>query len=386
MVDTEVSKSSALRLAGSSPALGTTIKSLFMKFQLDNLITEYESLEIELADPTIYADLRRLKSTNQKKKSLEKTVILYQDYKRIYANYEEAKTLVTNEKDPDMLEMMKSEIAQAEKRIPELEEALKIALLPTDPNDEKNIILEIRAWAWGDEAWLFAHELAEAYKNFAKKEWYSLEVMSETWNDAGGYKEVIFKIDGAWAYSRFKFESWVHRVQRIPATEKNGRVHTSTTTVAVLPEAEDVDVTIREEDLEIMACRASGAGGQHVNKTNSAIRVVHMPTGLVAECQNERSQLQNKLTAISVLKSRILAMEEEKKLSAEWAARLAQVGSGDRSEKIRTYNFPQDRITDHRINANFSNLPVIMTGDLSDIIDALAIADQTAKLEAAAWI
>ena len=378
MVDTEVSKSSALRLAGSSPALGTTIKSLFMKFQLDNLITEYESLEIELADPTIYADLRRLKSTNQKKKSLEKTVILYQDYKRIYANYDEAKTLVTNEKDPDMLEMMKSEIAQAEKRIPEL--------LPTDPNDEKNIILEIRAWAWGDEAWLFAHELAEAYKNFAKKEWYSLEVMSETWNDAGGYKEVIFKIDGAWAYSRFKFESWVHRVQRIPATEKNGRVHTSTTTVAVLPEAEDVDVTIREEDLEIMACRASGAGGQHVNKTNSAIRVVHMPTGLVAECQNERSQLQNKLTAISVLKSRILAMEEEKKLSAEWAARLAQVGSGDRSEKIRTYNFPQDRITDHRINANFSNLPVIMTGDLSDIIDALAIADQTAKLEAAAWI
>jgi peptide chain release factor 1 len=195
---------------------------------------------------------------------------------------------------------------------------------------------------------------------------------------------VIFKIDGAWAYSRFKFESGVHRVQRIPATEKNGRVHTSTTTVAVLPEAEDVDVTIREEDLEIMACRASGAGGQHVNKTNSAIRVVHIPTGLVAECQNERSQLQNKLTAISVLKSRILAMEEEKKSAAEWAARLAQVGSGDRSEKIRTYNFPQDRITDHRINANFSNLPVIMTGELADIIDALAIADQTAKLEAAA--
>ena len=355
-----------------------------MKFQLDNLITEYVSLESELADPTIYADLKRLKSVNQKKKSLEKTVMLYKDYKRIYANYEEAKTLVTNEKDPDMLEMMKSEIADAEKAIPELEEALKFALLPTDPNDEKNIILEIRAGAWGDEAWLFAHELAEAYKNFAKKEGYSIEVMSETWNDAGGYKEVIFKVDGAWAYSRFKFESWVHRVQRIPATEKNGRVHTSTTTVAVLPEAEDVDVTIREEDLEISACRASGAGGQHVNKTNSAIRVVHIPTGLVAECQNERSQLQNKLTAIAVLKSRIFAMEEEKKFAAEWAARLAQVGSGDRSEKIRTYNFPQDRITDHRINANFSNLPVIMTGDLAEIIDALAIADQTAKLEAAA--
>ena len=354
-----------------------------MKFQLDNLITEFESLEAELTNPAIYSDLKKLKEVNQKKKSLEKTVELYKEYKTIYSNYEEAKTLVTDEKDPEMLELMKGEISIAEKKIPELEEALKIALLPKDPNDEKNIILEVRAWAWGDEAGLFAHELAEAYKIFAKKEGYSLEVMSESWNDAWGYKEGIFKIDGLGAYSRFKYESGVHRVQRIPETEKNGRVHTSTVTVAVMPEAEDVDIEIREEDLEIVACRASGAWGQHVNKTNSAIRVVHIPTGLVAECQNERSQLQNKLTAISVLKSRIYAMEEEKKAAAEWAARLAQVGSWDRSEKIRTYNFPQDRITDHRINENFSNLPTIMMGNLSDIIDALAIADQTAKLEAA---
>ncbi len=412
MVDTEVSKSSASRLAGSSPALSTNYnyqlnyepfgllilhsarkyeQALFshftwiMKFSLDNIITEYESLETELMDPTIYADLKRLKATNQKKKSIQLTVELYREYKMLYANYDELKTLVTDEKDPEMLEMMKGEIAAADKRIPELEEAIKIALLPKDPNDSKNIILEVRAWVGGDEAGLFAHELAEAYKVFARKEWYTLEVMSESWNDAGGYKEGIFKIEGgAGAYARFKYESGVHRVQRIPETEKNGRVHTSTATVAVMIEAEEIDIVIREEDLEISACRASGAGGQHVNKTNSAIRIVHLPTGVVAECQNERSQLQNKLTAMSVLKSRIYAIEEEKKAKLEGATRLALVGSGDRSEKIRTYNFPQDRLTDHRINQNFPNLPVIMMGDLGDILDALAIADQTALLEAAA--
>lgn len=353
-----------------------------MKFQLDNLITEYEHLEQELADPEIYSDIKRLKQVNQKKKHLEKTVELYRQYKLLYANYEEAKTLVVNEKDPEMLELMKAEIVDAEEKIPQFEEELKIALLPKDPNDDKNIILEIRAGAGGDEAGLFALELAEAYKNFARSEGYSVEPLSESWNDAGGYKEVIFDMKGDGAYSRFKYESGVHRVQRIPATEKNGRVHTSTVTVAVMPEAEDVDIEIREEDLEITACRASGAGGQHVNKTNSAIRVVHLPSGLAVECQDERSQLQNKIKAISILKARLYAIEEEKRLAEEGAARLAQVGTGDRSEKIRTYNYPQDRITDHRIGANFSNIPVVMSGDLGGIVDALAIADQTAKLEA----
>ncbi len=355
-----------------------------MKFQLDSLVEEYKSLEAELSDPEIYSDIKRLKTTNQKKKNLEEAVELYGKYKAYYQNMEEAKQMLTEEKDAEMQEMIKMEIAEAEEAIPELEEKLKIALLPKDPNDDKNIIIEIRAWAGGDEAGIFAYELSEAYKNFAKKEGYSIEPMSESANDAGGVKEIIFQVNGEWAYSRFKYESWVHRVQRIPATEKNGRVHTSTVTVAVMPEAEDFDVEVREEDLEIQACRASGAGGQHVNKTNSAIRVVHLPSGLAVECQDQRSQLQNKIKAISVLKARLFAIEEEKRQKEEWAARLAQVGTGDRSEKIRTYNYPQDRITDHRIGKNFSNIPVVMTGELEAIIEALAIADQTAKLEAAA--
>lgn len=357
-----------------------------MKFELDHLVEEFHSIELKLQDGAIYSDPKLLKETMQKKKSLEGTVELYQTYKQLYNNIQGAKDILASEKDPEMLEMAKMELSDSESKLPEIEEALKIALLPSDKNDEKNIILEVRAGAGGDEASLFARELSNAYLNFARENGFAVEILDESEGGTGGIKELVVKISGYGAYSLFKFEGGTHRVQRIPETEAKGRVHTSTITVAVLPEVEALDVQIREEDLEISVSRASGAGGQHVNKTNSAIRMVHIPTGVVVECQDERSQLQNKAKALEILRSRVWAIEEEKRHAALGSARLAQVGTGDRSEKIRTYNFPQDRVTDHRIGESFSNLPAIMQGKLSHIIEALQIADQSQKLAEASGL
>lgn len=353
---------------------------LIMKFELDHLVQEFAAIELKLQDGDIYGDPKLLKETMLKKKFLENTVYLYNLYKAQIQNLAEAKEILATEKDPEMIELAKMQIQETDVKIPELEEALKLALLPKDKNDEKNIILEVRAGAGGDEAALFAREMANAYELYAREAGFQVEVLEENALDTGGIKEKIFKISGSGAYSQFKFEGGTHRVQRIPQTEAKGRVHTSTVTVAVLPEVEAIDVVIRDEDLDIMVCRSSGAGGQHVNKTNSAIRMVHLPTGIAVECQDERSQLQNKNKALEILRARVWAIEEDKRNAALGSARLAQVGTGDRSEKIRTYNFPQDRVTDHRIGANFPNIPAIMQGKLGHIIEALQIADQSAKL------
>lgn len=352
-----------------------------MKFELDNLVEDYNKLETELANPDIYNDPKKLKEIMQRKKSLEDSVKLYIKYKNTYENYEEAKNIIKNDSDPDMIEMAKEEIANCEKMIEEYEEKLKIALIPKDKNDDKNIMLEVRAWTWWEEASLFARELANSYIIFAKEQWFQIEILEESLSENSWYKEVIMKIAGSWAYSKFKFEAWTHRVQRIPETENKWRVHTSAITVAVLPEAEEIDLELKDDDLEIMACRASWAWGQHVNKTESAIRVVHKPTWIAVECQDQRSQLKNKEKALNILRTRVLALREEEKAQEIWAARLAQVGSWDRSEKIRTYNFPQDRVTDHRIWQSYSNLPGIMMWKIWHIVEDLTIADQTSKLE-----
>ena len=354
-----------------------------MKYNLDNLIEEFDTLEKKLWDPEIFKDQKKIREVSSRKKQIEEAVNLYKEYKNLNESLEENKEMLDSEKDDEMRDMLKEEIKEIEQNIPELEEKLKISLLPKDPNDDKNIIVEIRAWTWWEEASLFAWELARSYITWIEWEWFKVEITSETTLDTWWIKEMIFEVKWEWAYSRFKYESWVHRVQRIPETENKWRVHTSAITVAIMPEVDDIDIEIKSEDIEMSFCRASGSWGQHVNKTDSAVHLKHLPSGITVFCQDWRSQHKNKDKAFALLRARLYAYEEEARSKELWEARLAQVGSWDRSEKIRTYNFPQDRVTDHRIGQNFSWIPQIMMWKLWHIVDACAVADQQMKLEAA---
>lgn len=352
-----------------------------MQEKLKELALRYEDLQAQLADPSVYGDAERLKTVNRELKDLTPVAEAYQAYRQAEADRAAAEELLS---DPEMRELAQEELTAAREEMERLRQELKLLLLPKDPNDRKNVILEIRAGTGGEEAALFAADLFRMYTRYAELQGWKVEIMSESPSESGGYKEIICLIAGDRVYSRLKFEAGTHRVQRVPATETQGRIHTSAATVAVMPEAEEVDVEIRPEDLRIDIYRASGAGGQHVNKTESAVRITHLPTNTVVTCQDERSQHKNKARAMKVLASRILAAERERQNSELSADRKAQVGSGDRSERIRTYNFPQGRCTDHRINLTLYSLDRIMEGELTPLFDALSTAAQTEALKAQA--
>ncbi|MGN0464861.1 MAG: peptide chain release factor 1 [Lachnospiraceae bacterium] len=348
--------------------------------KLDDLVKRLQIVMEELNDPSVVNDQERFKKLMKEQNDLTPIVEKYNEYKEAQQTVEESLELLEEENDEEMRELAKEELSQAKDDIARLENDLKILLLPKDPNDEKNVIVEIRAGAGGDEAALFAAELFRMYKNFAESNRWKVETMSLNESGIGGFKEAVFMINGKGAYSRLKYESGVHRVQRVPATESGGRIHTSTATVAIMPEAEEVDVQIDMNDCKFDVFRASGNGGQCVNTTDSAVRLTHIPTGIVISCQDEKSQLKNKDKALKVLRSRLYDLECQKAHDAEAEARKSQVGTGDRSEKIRTYNFPQGRVTDHRIKLTLHRLESILNGDLTEIIDSLTAADQAAKL------
>ena len=348
--------------------------------RLDDILIHYEEVMQELNEPNVTENQTRFRKLMKEQADLAPIVEAYKEYKQAKQDIEDSLALLEEENDEEMRELAKEELSDAKKRVEELEQELKILLLPKDPNDEKNIILEIRAGAGGDEAALFAAELYRMYVNYAESQRWKVEIISLNESGIGGFKEVQAMVTGKGAYSKLKYESGVHRVQRVPETESGGRIHTSTATVAVMPEAEEVDVQIDMNDCRIDVMRASGNGGQCVNTTDSAVRLTHYPTGIVIYSQTEKSQLQNKEKAFRLLRSKLYDLELEKQQASEAAERRSQIGTGDRSEKIRTYNFPQGRVTDHRIKLTLHKLDSILNGDLDEIIDSLIAADQTAKL------
>ena len=349
--------------------------------KLEDLLIHFEEIMSELAEPNVANNQERFRMLMKEQSDLTPIVEAYKEYKKSKQDIEDSLALLDEETDEDMKEMLKEELASAKKRVEELEQKLKILLLPKDPNDDKNVIVEIRAGAGGDEAALFAAEIYRMYVHYAESQRWKVELLSVDEIGIGGMKEVNFMINGQGAYSRMKYESGVHRVQRVPETESGGRIHTSTISVAVMPEVEDdIDIVIEDKDIRIDVMRASGNGGQCVNTTDSAVRLTHYPTGIVVYSQTEKSQIQNKAKAFAILKAKLYDMEQQQRHDAEAEMRRSQIGTGDRSEKIRTYNFPQGRVTDHRINLTLYKLDKIMNGDIQEIIDACIAADQAKKL------
>ena len=348
--------------------------------QLDIVEERYEQLNEMLSDPEIVNDPDKLRKYSKEQADLQKTVDVYRYYKSKREEVAEIDEMLTETDDKEEIEMLKEEASGLKSELPELEEQLKFLLIPKDPNDEKDVIVEIRAAAGGDEAAIFAGDLLRMYTKYAESQNFKTEIVEAAESDHGGYKEISFSVSGSGAYSKLKFENGAHRVQRVPETESGGRIHTSTATVAVLPEVEDVEIEVRNEDLKIDTYRSSGAGGQHVNTTDSAVRITHIPTGIIAT-SSEKSQIQNREKALKVLKARLYDMKLQEEQQKYAAQRKSAVGTGDRSERVRTYNYPQSRVTDHRIGLTLQKLDQIMEGKLDEIIDALTLSEQTEKLK-----